>query len=72
MTHTEYMRFFERWLQNQFPREESDWDNYEVLKVVAKIVADPEELTHWAERTCWAMYDLAKEQTGVNRSPEFP
>lgn len=57
----DYMSFFERWLQYQFPRAEDDWSNYYVLREVARIVADPDNLAHWANRDCWSMYDLAKQ-----------
>lgn len=59
-THDEYMTFFERWLNYQFPRTEDEWDNFYILKTVAKIVSDPYELEHWSGRDCWSMYDLAK------------
>lgn len=57
----DYMSFFEKWLQYQFPRVEDDWSNYCVLREVARIVADPADLAHWANRDCWSMYDLAKQ-----------
>ena len=60
MTHSEYMSFFERWLHYQFPSIDDDWDNILILKAAAKIVADPDDLSHWAGRDCWSMYDLAK------------
>lgn len=61
MTHREYMAFFERWLFYQFPRDEDNWTNINLLRVVAKIVQDPEDLLHWAARDCWSMYHLAME-----------
>lgn len=65
MTHNEYMAFFERWLQYQFPRVEDDWNNFYILKAVAPIVKDADELEHWSNRDCWSMYDHAKEHMGA-------
>jgi hypothetical protein len=61
-THDDYMIFFERWLHYQFPRVEDDWNNYSILRIVAKIVSDDDELQHWANRDNWSMYDLAKKE----------
>ena len=61
MTHDEYMTFFERWLFYQFPRDEDNLSNLDLLRVVAKIVQDPEDLLHWAARDFWSMYHLAME-----------
>jgi hypothetical protein len=63
MTHKEYMSFFDKWIFYQFPRKEDNWDNLDILKTVAGIVADPDDLAHWASRDCWSMYHLAKELT---------
>jgi hypothetical protein len=63
MTHHEYMAFFDKWIFYQFPRAEDNWRNLDILRTVAKIVSDTEELKHWTKRDCWSMYDLAKEQT---------
>ena len=60
--YSEYMEFFEKWLFYQFPRVEDDFDNLDILRTVAKIVSDPDELAHWANRDCWSMYDLAKKE----------
>ncbi len=65
MTHTEYMAFFDKWIFYQFPRVEDERGNLDILRTVAKIVSDPDELAHWASRDCWSMYDLAKEQTSI-------
>jgi hypothetical protein len=59
-TLSEYMQFFEHWLHYQFPRIEDEWNNFYILKEVAKIVSDADELAHWSNRDCWSMYDLAK------------
>ena len=60
MKHEEYMSFFERWLHYQFPRIEDDFDNVYILKEVAKIVSNEDDLQHWAKRDNWSMYDFAK------------
>ena len=62
ITHNEYMTFFERWLQYQFPRIDDEWDNFYILKTVAVIVADDDELQHCANRDNWSMYDHAKQK----------
>jgi hypothetical protein len=56
------MAFFEKWLHYQFPRTEDDWNNYSILRIVAKIVSDDDELQHWANRDNWSMYDMAKKE----------
>ena len=61
-THDAYMTFFEKWLHYQFPRTEDDWNNYSILRIVAKIVSDDDELQHWANRDNWSMYDMAKKE----------
>ena len=63
MTHDEYMAFFERWLNYQFPRVDDERDNFYILKTVAAIVSDADELKHWANRDNWSMYYLAKAET---------
>lgn len=62
MTHSEYMQFFERWLNYQFARVEDEMLNNEVLREVARIVADADDLVYWANRDCWSMYDIAKQK----------
>jgi len=66
MTKSEYMTFFERWLQYQFPTIDDEWDNFYILRSVAAIVDDPDELQHWSSRDCWSMYDLAKSTLKVS------
>ena len=61
MTHSEYMQFFEKWLHYQFSRVDDEWNNFYILKEVARIVSDVDDLAHWAKRDCWSMYDLAKQ-----------
>ena len=65
MTHNEYMTFFERWIQYQFPRVEDEWLNYDILRKVASIVSDEDDLNHWANRDNWSMYDFAKKELEV-------
>lgn len=60
MSEFEYMEFFNKWLNYQFPRAEDVKNNYEILKKVSKIVSDPNDLEHWSNRDCWSMYDLVK------------
>lgn len=67
MAHNEYMTFFERWLQYQFPRVEDEWLNYDILRKVSSIVSDEDELNHWANRDNWSMYDFAKKELEVTQ-----
>ena len=62
MTKSEYMEFFTKWLYYQFPRVDDDWSNFYILKTVAKIVSDDDELQHWANRDNWSMLDYAKAE----------
>ena len=60
MSKSEYMQFFKRWIEYQFPRANDEINNLAVLKAVDEIVADCDELAHWANRDCWSMFDYAK------------
>ena len=60
MSKSEYMQFFKRWIEYQFPRADDEINNHAVLKTVDEIVADCDELAHWSNRDCWAMFDYAK------------
>lgn len=62
MTKDEYMTFFSRWLNYQFPRTDDDWNNFYIRKTVAQIVSDDDELQHWANRDNWSMLDYAKAE----------
>ena len=62
MTKSEYMEFFTKWIYYQFPRTDDDWGNFYILKTVAKIVSDDDELQHWANRDNWSMLDYAKAE----------
>ena len=64
MNHSEYMAFFEKWLNYQFSRVEDEINNSEILKNVAQIVADNDDLQHWSNRDNWSMYDHAKQLRG--------
>ena len=58
ITFDEYMAFFKKWLDYQFPLEEHEWHNLDALKKVSEIVSDPAELEHWANRDNWSMLDF--------------
>ena len=62
MTHNEYMAFFDKWIFYQFPRLEDNWYNLDILREVARIVEDDDDLQYWANRDCWSMRDLAVKQ----------
>ena len=61
MTFNEYMDFFEKWIHYQFPRVEDDVNNFYIIKAVAKIVSNADDLSHWEGRDCWSMLDYAKQ-----------
>ena len=61
ITHDEYMNFFKTWIFYQFDRTDDELLNNKVLREVAHITADTDDLTYWANRDCWSMYDLAKQ-----------
>jgi len=61
MTFGEYMAFFDKWLNYQFPRNEDAAQNREILQIVGEIVSDVDDLQYWANRDCWSMYHYAKE-----------
>ena len=63
MTHSEYMHFFDKWLNYQYPRQEDEFNNLALLMTVAQIVDDEAELAHWQNRDCWSMFYHAKELT---------
>ena len=63
MTHSEYMQFFDKWLNYQYPRQEDKFNNLALLMTVAQIVDDEDELAHWQNRDCWSMFHHAKELT---------
>jgi len=60
-THAEYLSFFHNWLHYQFGRQSDRLHNVFVFSEVKKIVADDDDLQHWANRDCWSMYYLAEE-----------
>ena len=60
-TFGEYMAFFDKWLNYQFPRDEDAALNGRILQIVGEIVSDADDLAHWSNRDCWSMYYSAKE-----------
>lgn len=64
MNHSEYMAFFEKWLNYQFSRVEDEINNRKILRLVAQIVADDDDLRHWSIRDNWSMYDYANQLRG--------
>lgn len=62
MSFGEYMAFFDKWINYQFPREEYADHNAKILQIVGNIVFDPEELAYWSNRDNWSMYYLAKNE----------
>jgi hypothetical protein len=61
MTFGEYMAFFDKWINYQFPRDEDAAQNREILQVVSELVTDADDLQYWANRDNWSMYHYAKE-----------
>lgn len=61
MTFGEYMAFFDKWLNYQFPRDEDAAFNGEILQVVGELVSDADDLVYWSNRDCWSMYNYAKD-----------
>ena len=61
MTHSEYMAFFEKWLNYQFSRIEDEINNKKILKTVAQIVAEDSDLQYWSNRDNWSTYDHANQ-----------
>jgi len=60
-TFGEYMAFFDKWINYQFPRDEDAALNREILTVVGELVTDADDLVYWSNRDCWSMYHYAKE-----------
>ena len=63
ITRKEYIDFFEKWLYREFPRNESDCDNYYILKKVEHHIENDEQATEWGNRSCWTMYNLITENS---------
>jgi hypothetical protein len=62
VTFGEYMAFFDKWINYQFPRDEDAKNNARVLQIVGEIVSDAEELEYWSKRDNWSMYDIAMQE----------
>ena len=60
MTFGEYMAFFDKWLNYQFPRDEDAANNGRILQLVGEIVSDADDLAYWSTRDNWSMYDSVK------------
>jgi len=59
-TFSEYMAFFDKWINYQFPRDEDATQNREILTLVSELVSDADDLVYWSNRDCWSMYHYAK------------
>ena len=55
-TYGEYMAFFDKWLNYQFPRDEDAANNGRILQLVGEIVSDADDLAYWSNRDNWSMY----------------
>jgi len=60
-TFGEYMAFFDKWLNYQFPRDEDASHNGRILQIVGEIVSDADDLQYWANRDNWSMYYSVKD-----------
>ena len=60
-TFGEYMAFFDKWLNYQFPRDEDAALNGRILQIVGEIVSDADDLAHCSNLDCWSMYYSEKE-----------
>jgi hypothetical protein len=58
----EYLTFFDKWLNYQFPRNADIVRNVLITREVQKIVCDDDEAAYWGDRDCWTMYDMASKQ----------
>jgi hypothetical protein len=65
ITFGEYMSFFDRWINYQFPRDEDAAQNALILRKVARIVSDADELAHWANRDNWSMFYHARDEVTI-------
>ena len=61
MTFGEYMAFFDKWINYQFPRDEDAVSNGRILQIVSEIVSDADELAYWSNRDNWSMYHSVKD-----------
>jgi hypothetical protein len=62
LNRAEYLTFFDKWLNYQFPRNADIVRNVLITREVQKIVCDDDEAAYWGDRDCWTMYDMASKQ----------
>jgi hypothetical protein len=61
-TFGEYMAFFDKWLNYQFPRDEDATHNGRILQIVGELVRDDDEREYWSARDNWSMYYYARDE----------
>ena len=61
-TRAEYLNFFDKWLNYQFPRNADIVRNVLTMREVQKIVCDDDEAAYWGDRDCWTMHDMANKR----------
>ncbi len=61
-TFGEYMAFFDKWLNYQFPRDEDAAHNGRILQIVGELVRDDDEREYWSARDNWSMYYYARDE----------
>jgi hypothetical protein len=61
-TRAEYLNFFSKWLNYQFPRNSDIVRNVLIMREVQKIVDSDEEAAYWGDRDCWTMHGIASQQ----------
>jgi hypothetical protein len=62
ITFGEYMSFFDRWINYQFPRGEDAAQNALILQTVGQIVLDDDDREYWAARDNWSMFYHARDE----------
>jgi hypothetical protein len=65
ITFGEYMSFFDRWINYQFPRDEDAAHNARILQIVGQLVLDDGEREYWASRDNWSTYYYARDEASV-------
>ena len=61
-TQIEYLNFFHKWLNYQFPRNSDIVRNVLIMQEVRKIVDCDDEAFYWGGRDCWTMHDIAAKK----------
>ncbi len=61
-TFGEYMAFFDKWLNYQFPRDDDATQNARILQTVGELVRDDDERAYWSARDNWSMYYYARDE----------